>query len=350
MERILVVEDNKDVRENLKELLESSGYQVFAAKNGIEAINEFRKIKPDLILCDIMMPLMDGLEFYSIIRDEELLANTPFIFLTAKTDINTYSKAMNLGAEDYIFKPYNARELLQRVNLRLEKKKRIDEKFRKLQKDISLYVPHELQTPIFPIIGYSEMILNNYDDFSKFEILDMVKRIHNSAIRLKDRMEKFNKYAELEIQASECFKYNKDDLKKTSEISKDFICSITCDENLEIKVQDAKVRISERDLRTLLFELVENAQKFGSGDEKIIVHGSVENNLYKLFIQNKGELFDINELHGFEQVDRKRRQQVGNGLGLAIVHLIAKKYGLRLYSLNDEKHNKVFIEFLLTDE
>jgi len=122
MSRILVVEDNQQVRNNIVELLTNSGYDVTQAGNGIEAINVFKVEHPDLILCDIMMPLMDGIEFYSVIREHDFMVNIPFIFLTAKTDLAIKTKAMNLGVDDYIVKPYDSKDLLNRIKTRLDKK------------------------------------------------------------------------------------------------------------------------------------------------------------------------------------------------------------------------------------
>ena len=346
MDKILVVEDNTSVRENLIELLSSSGYEVSHAENGIEAIRSFRLNKPDLILCDIMMPIMDGFEFYSLIREEEAMINTPFIFLTAKADLDTHDRAMSLGVEDYILKPYNSLDLLRRIETRLEKRKKLEKKFEELKDDIALYVPHELQTPIFPIIGYSEMILSDFDNLTKLEITEMVKGIHSSAVRLKNRMEKFNKFAELRIQSSEGYVNNKEDLEAKTLIRNELIASLfrTNRDKLDIDVEEAEVNISELDLNNLLFELVENALKFEPQKEKVRVVGKITGDKYILSVQNKGEKFDINQIEGFTQIERRKKQQIGNGLGVAIVSLIAKKYNLKVYSQNNDL-NKVFVEF-----
>ncbi len=119
--KILVIEDQADVRENIVELLELSNYIVVAAPNGKEGVKKAIEAKPDLILCDIMMPEMDGYEVLYIIGKNPEIASTPFIFLTAKAEKTDFRKGMNMGADDYITKPFDQMELLGAIERRLEK-------------------------------------------------------------------------------------------------------------------------------------------------------------------------------------------------------------------------------------
>lgn len=119
--RILVIEDQEDVRENITELLELSNYEVLNASNGKEGIKKALDSPPDLILCDIMMPEMDGYEVLYLITKNPSTASLPFIFLTAKTEKADFRKGMNMGADDYITKPFEEMELLGAIERRLEK-------------------------------------------------------------------------------------------------------------------------------------------------------------------------------------------------------------------------------------
>lgn len=118
---ILVVEDQDDVRENIAELLELSNYQVLAAANGKEGVKIALEAIPDLILCDIMMPEMDGYEVLYLLSKNPTTSSLPFIFLTAKTEKSDFRKGMNMGADDYITKPFEEMELLGAVERRLQK-------------------------------------------------------------------------------------------------------------------------------------------------------------------------------------------------------------------------------------
>ena len=118
---ILVVEDNPDVRDNLEETLELSGYRVRGAGDGAEGIRLARQIIPDLILCDVMMPNLDGFGVLQILRRDESTAGIPFIFLTAKTEKRDFRRGMELGADDYLTKPFGKDELLLAIETRLSK-------------------------------------------------------------------------------------------------------------------------------------------------------------------------------------------------------------------------------------
>lgn len=121
MKKILVIEDNEQVRENIAEILELANYQVFKAENGKEGIIVAIKETPDLILCDIMMPVLDGYGVLHLLKKNPTICNTPFIFLTANTDHLEVRKGMDLGADDYLIKPFEETELLNSIDTRLKK-------------------------------------------------------------------------------------------------------------------------------------------------------------------------------------------------------------------------------------
>ncbi|HJW30518.1 MAG TPA: response regulator [Saprospiraceae bacterium] len=121
--KILVVEDNYDVRENLSEILNLSGYEAISAPNGKQGVAKAIAEMPDLILCDIMMPELDGYGVLRILSKNPQTENIPFIFLTAKTELVDIRKGMTLGADDYITKPFDDVELLDTIAVRLNKRK-----------------------------------------------------------------------------------------------------------------------------------------------------------------------------------------------------------------------------------
>lgn len=119
--KILVVEDHPDVRENIAEILELSSYEVLAAADGKEGVKLAQQEKPDLILCDIMMPGLDGYEVLYILGKNAETASIPFIFLTAKAEKEDFRKGMSMGADDYLVKPFEEIDLLNAIEHRLEK-------------------------------------------------------------------------------------------------------------------------------------------------------------------------------------------------------------------------------------
>lgn len=129
MKKILIIEDNFEVRENLEEILELSDYSVVTAADGIEGVAAALKQQPDLILCDVMMPRLDGFGVLRILSQKSATSDIPFIFLTAKSEKEDFRLGMNLGADDYITKPFEHKELLDAIEIRLKKSERLEQLF-----------------------------------------------------------------------------------------------------------------------------------------------------------------------------------------------------------------------------
>lgn len=129
MKKILLVEDDASLRDNVEELLDLSGFRVFSAPNGKVAIELAKKERPDIVLCDIMMPGMDGYEVLEQLSSCERTKHIPFIFISAKTERHDVRKGMDLGADDYLTKPFEEEELLNAIHSRLDKAKLIENAF-----------------------------------------------------------------------------------------------------------------------------------------------------------------------------------------------------------------------------
>src|SRR5690349_13371613 len=112
MQTILLIEDDQGIRENTAELLEMAGYAVLTADNGDAGVKQALHTRPDLVVCDIMMPVLDGYGVLQIFNQNPQLSGVPFIFLTAKTERGEQRKGMELGADDYLTKPFVKAELL----------------------------------------------------------------------------------------------------------------------------------------------------------------------------------------------------------------------------------------------
>lgn len=121
MKKILLIEDNPQIRENTAEILELAGYQVLTAENGKEGVELAVHNKPDLVICDIMMPVLDGYGALHMLNKNPDTAAIPFIFLTAKAERSDFRKGMEMGADDYVTKPFDDIELLNAVESRLRK-------------------------------------------------------------------------------------------------------------------------------------------------------------------------------------------------------------------------------------
>ncbi len=140
MKKILLIEDNKDVRENTAEILKLASYDVLTAGNGKEGVEIAQKEKPDLIICDIMMPVLDGHGVLHLLSKNEETASLPFIFLTAKADRSDFRKGMEMGADDYLTKPFDDVELLNAIEIRLKKTDILKKEFTKNIEGINQFI------------------------------------------------------------------------------------------------------------------------------------------------------------------------------------------------------------------
>lgn len=137
---ILVIEDNMEVRENLEEILELYGYSVDTAEDGTVGVEKALTNPPDLILCDVMMPKLDGFGVLNILSKKSKTADIPFIFLTAKAEKSDFRRGMNLGADDYITKPFYKDELLAVLETRLHKSERIKKRFDRTEQGLTAFI------------------------------------------------------------------------------------------------------------------------------------------------------------------------------------------------------------------
>jgi PAS domain S-box-containing protein len=203
MKNILLIEDDKVIRDNTAELLKEEGFRVFIAEDGLVGVQLTMKHYPDLILCDINMPNMNGYEFFKTIQQIKSTSTIPLIYVTGKTERSDLRTGMQLGAEDYITKPFDFNELLKIVNLRLHKYDNItqtnDEKFFALLDNptIGVYIYQEngfvyynnaladiygYTHPEFQSLNFNDIIADEY----KKEVMDKIqtcfKEIQNSML------------------------------------------------------------------------------------------------------------------------------------------------------------------------
>ncbi|HXB46095.1 MAG TPA: response regulator [Puia sp.] len=146
MKRILVIEDNEDVRENIAEILELSDFEVLQTSNGKAGVTLALKESPDLIICDIMMPELDGYGVLHLLSKHKETQGIPFIFLTAKSEKSDLRKGMELGADDYISKPFDGTELLNAVEIRLKKTQFLKENLGSGNNNVSDFITNAKQS------------------------------------------------------------------------------------------------------------------------------------------------------------------------------------------------------------
>jgi two-component system, sensor histidine kinase and response regulator len=349
--KILVLEDNSTILQNLTELLEEEDFKVYPGANGIAGIALLKQNKPDLILCDITMPDMNGIEFYQYVKDDYNTKFIPFIFLTAKTDLFSIRAGLNLGADDYITKPFTAGDLLKAVETRLRKSNDYNAQFGSLIKNISMYIPHELRTPLVSIMGYSQLIISDIDVMEKNEIKKTVERIAWSAHRLHSRIEKFIAYSDLELIESET-KAGQSNV--ITDITDTLVTNIVLGHYflnerahlIKTQIEPAKLNIPQILIMYMLKELLENAVKYSPDDSEVIVQGKKGTDEYCFAITDYGigmEKEEIDNIGVFRQFSREDHSQEGNGLGLAICKKVVQLNNGKM-SVESEKNKSTTVK------
>jgi signal transduction histidine kinase len=331
MAKILVVEDDSDVRNNLIDLLEAEHFTVRYATNGAHALEELNEFFPDLIICDVMMPGMNGHELLGSLSASPDHATIPFVFLTAKADPIDHRDGMNLGADDYLTKPFTREHMLAAIHARLNKSDMIDQKyeseFDELRNNIAVSLPHELRTPLTGIMGFSEYLLDNIDETSKDELKEYLTYIYESGKRLNRLVENYIAFTELKLK-----QIGKDNgltpITKTLSVL-EFLVQVAQNtayeydrgDDLDVQIDDVNIRISEKDFEKICFEIIDNAFRFSNKGQKVHVSARQKGDVLVIEVRDHGigiNPANLGRLGGFVQVARQKNEQQGAGLGLTI--------------------------------
>jgi len=192
---LLIIEDDRDLRELICELFELQGYRVSTACNGKKGVAKALQDRPDLIICDVMMPEMDGYATVQSVRSQSSLAHIPFIFLTARGTRQDFRKGMNLGADDFVAKPFDNQDLIRVVEIRLARLKefqsepaqqvaqlrgQLEEQMARLQAVAQLN-SHELRGPLVRMIGVIRLLLDGVEQPGGLSITELLTLLHQSA-------------------------------------------------------------------------------------------------------------------------------------------------------------------------
>jgi two-component system, sensor histidine kinase and response regulator len=343
--KILVIEDMHHLRNDVVEMLSYEGFEVRGAENGRLGVEMAREFRPDLIICDIMMPELDGYGVLRELRQDEKMATTPFIFLTAKTDRADVRTGMGMGAEDYIPKPFMTHELLETINARLERHKTFEavaeHKLHTLRTNIATSLPHELRTPLNTIIGFADILSAEAMRLSPTQVAEWSNHINNAAQRLYRLIENYLTYVRVESILKAPISDNpsllNDTLTSAPVIVIEFESNAQAQlaerqSDLVLNFDDTPIKgivIAEADLAKITSELVNNAFKFSENGTPVTVEAYVEGDFYKITVTDEGSGISqeqIDNIGGFMQFERWFYEQQGTGLGLVICKRLTEFY------------------------
>jgi signal transduction histidine kinase len=346
MKKILVIEDESSLRKGICDVLGFEGYEVLEAENGLFGYQICVEHIPDLILCDIMMPEMDGYDLLKLVRNNEDTKLVPFVFLTALAERADIRAGMELGSDDYISKPFTREELIKVVKTRLKKSREIKEQadiaLSELRNNIITRLPHELRTPLNGILGYGQMLKDYPESFTPAELPKIGNDIYSSAVRLFRLIENYLIYVRLELTKSD--QIVQSELNNPNEICKKeaFKVAKNHDRLLDLELSTSKgiVFMPQLDFGKIVEELLDNSFKFSPENTPVYVNCGIVNGIFVLSVGDNGRgisVTDIGKIEAYMQFDRSIYEQQGSGLGLVIVKRIVELYKGRIKIENKEE-------------
>ena len=340
---ILVIDDDLHVREMVAAALEMVGFHVVTAEDGEAGLNLALKLLPDLVLCDIDMPKKDGFKVLAMFRENKKTVLIPFIFLTGITDRDFMRRGMDLGANDYLTKPFTADEIISAVVSKLRQREGLEETLKKklddLRLSITTSVPHELNTPLTGILGFGELLLTQGATLKPEELQDMARQIIKSGKRLHQTLDKFWSYAQVLMLASDrdaCELLRSERLGDAGRLlgatARSVAASHSRLEDLQTELEDVHLNISARHFTQIAELILDNAFRYSAPGERVelTLTAARQGSQAELSVRDHGRGMspdEIRGLGGFIQHQRELHEQQGLGLGLAIARTLVSIYG-----------------------
>lgn len=329
--KILLVDDEFNLRETITELLTYQNYDVKTATNGQEALDLLEHWMPDLIICDIMMPVMDGNTLYQIIKETQSLNPIPFIFLTAKKELNLERNSLLDGVDAFISKPFKIKELIVTIENKIERFEKIKNTYNNLYTGKKRSFLHEINTPLSGILGSIELLINYHENLDKKEVLNLYKSIKISGDRLNRTMQNIILYQNFKNNTLDFSDESQSEISNIFSNVKESLVPIYDNKEklINFEIEKANIKISNENLYFILFELIDNSLKFSPANKIVMISGvRLNEKFYELIIRDFGIGFNEHELKKIgaaKQFNREEREQQGLGLGLFLSKIIIKK-------------------------
>lgn len=337
---VLVVDDSISMREGISAIIRHVGCRTATAKSGNEGLARARELSPDLILSDLEMPDGTGLDLLTQLRADPALAMVPFIMITSVADRSSTRRAMELGADDYLTKPFTPDEVMSTVQGRLAKQRNWREATQALAAAYSQgmmgVLPHEFRTPLNSILGFAELMsIFAERGLSPAQTREFADAIGRAGKTLLGHTTRFLTLMELQSlgtlgNGSERCDLGPSWLENRLESALDKTVATGQPPRFRIDAAEATVHCREHLLATMFDEMLGNAIKFAEPDSEIVISGQVSGADYLLAVDNTGSHFPLDKLReigAFVQFDRGRQEQQGLGIGLATLHHAARLSG-----------------------
>ena len=309
--KILIIDDVSENINVLRHILDTRGYELYMAKDGLKGIEIAKSVKPDLILLDIMMPEIDGYETCKRLKKDKNLKDIPVIFLSALSNIEDKVKAFDVGGIDYIPKPFNEEEVIIRVKAHLQTSMIITSLNNLIEKSF-----HEIYTPLSVIQTGIEMQILEYGSSEYIEsieaaIINLNVVSDDIYYAIKKEISPFDpKWIELDLFIP---------LAKTKNITFTFYNEI----------ENPMIYINDTELKRLLLNVLSNAIKYSSPNTIIEIEIENINNKIVFSIQNQGRIIKEKDII-YKNMFQENSNNLGLGIGLDIVDQICKKNKIKV--------------------
>lgn len=349
--RVLVVEDNRDMRDYLVRLL-STRWQVDTAENGQAALEVVRIRPPNLVLSDVMMPILDGLGLLHALRGDAATINIPVVLLSARAGEEAIIHGLDTGADDYLLKPFSARELLARVQTNLEMSRRRQEWAAELERAnaeleaFSYSVSHDLRAPLRAIDGFSGVLLDEHGDQLDEHGRHCLARVRASTQRMTHLIDDLLGLSRISRAPLHRETTNLSEMANT--VLQE-LASASPERSVRCSVEpDLEVQADARLLRVVLDNLLGNAWKFTSkrADAKISVRSTQQDDARVYVVQDNGAGFDMDYAKRlftpFQRLHSEAEFE-GTGIGLATVQRIINRHAGRIWAESTPGQGATFL-------
>jgi two-component system sensor histidine kinase/response regulator len=298
LKSIVIIEDDLNIRENMIQIVSEHYFNAIGFEDGNLAIKEILNNPPDLIICDIMMQKISGFKIIKTLKKNSLTKNIPFIFVTARAENTDLRKGMEMGASDYLIKPFTIKQLLNTINLRIEEveqqKRNLESKLLQKLEAVKTITNHEYNTPLNGIVGLTNLLLANLEELQKKEIAEYLEAINVSANRLIKSNNKLLRIIET-LAINKPLKNDKIIINDLQRITQNIAQKIISESlnKVEISFETLNkennyfVYFSSLHLLEIIKEILDNAIKFATSNTLIKVTFKIDtNNFFYIQVDN----------------------------------------------------------------